>query len=324
VKRKLLSTLTTATVVAVMLPAAAASAAPTADDPLPIAAAAVGQTEPDGTVSPMIIGGVPATQVYKGVASMQYLRNGNPDWHTCGVVLWTPTFASTNAHCVTNADATSKDPSIYKLRFNTINRKEGGVLTGARSLTIYPTWAWGTNPPGTVQGDMAMIELTTPVLGLPTVLPPVSGPWKVRPGKPARIIGWGFTRMPWDEVETPTMLSQLDTYIVEPKHCAVAAIDAGEVCVMDPDNPAASACYGDSSSPVMTRGPKRNTWLAIGTASRETSTDCTGAVVYTNLSYYRDWALQVITGRYKAPKTPEQPPTGSRPAYRWAGCGTAC
>ena len=85
-KSKLLSALTAVTVAAMLTSATAASAAPTADDPLPVAAIAAtagDPTEPDGTVSPMIIGGSPASQRYPGLGSLQYVRGDDPHWHTC-------------------------------------------------------------------------------------------------------------------------------------------------------------------------------------------------------------------------------------------------
>ncbi|GAA4462621.1 S1 family peptidase [Phytohabitans houttuyneae] len=314
-----------AAVAAVLLSGTAASAASAVDDPPPIAPAAVTaageQPEPDGTMSPMIIGGRPASQRYPGLGSLQYVRGDDPHWHTCAVNLWDPWHAITNAHCVTNfPDASTKDPSIYTIRFNSSDRLAGGVLTGVKKIAAYPTWAWGADPT-VVQGDIAVLWLTKPVWTVPAALPPVLAPWPVRQWA-ARIVGWGFTAQPFAGA-TPQHLAEADTQIVDPTHCAAAAIDANEVCVLNVANPTISACYGDSGGPVMTPTRLRHTWLLIGTASRATSSDCTGAAVYTSVNAYRDWINQTIAGTYTTPK-PKRPGLNRPPVYRWAGCPTTC
>ncbi|MFC0532087.1 S1 family peptidase [Phytohabitans kaempferiae] len=316
---KLLRGLTAVTVAAMLLPATAAGAAPTADDPRPAAAAAVG--EPDGTVSPMIIGGRPASQVYKGLGSLQYVRGDDPHWHTCSVNLWDAWHAVTNAHCVTTyPQGTPYDPARYTIRFNSTDRLNGGITTGVKKIAVHPVWAWGVDPT-VIQGDIAVLWLTKPVWTVPTALPPVLGPWPVRQG-PARIAGWGFTAPPF-EGATPQHLTETDLNIVDPSHCAAANIDAYEVCVLH-DDPTISPCYGDSGGPVMTPGRLRNTWHLIGTASRETSPDCSGAAVYTSVVAFRGWINATIADRYVKPKPKRPTPSGPRTAYRWAGCGTAC
>jgi len=223
---------------------------------------------------------------------------------------------------VTNyPDASAKDPSIYTIRFNSNDRLAGGVTTGVAKLAVYPTWAWGVDPT-VVQGDMAVLWLTKPVWTVPAALPPVLTPWPVRQG-PARIVGWGFTAPPFAGA-TPQHLTETDLKIVDPSHCAAAVIDANEVCVLNTGDPRVSPCYGDSGGPVMTPTRARHTWLLIGTASRETSPDCSGAAVYTSVVAYRDWINTTIRGTYVKPKPKRPTPSGPPPAYRWAGCGTAC
>jgi len=166
-----------------------------------------------------------------------------------------------------------------------------------------------------------VLWLTRPVRSVPAALPPVLAPWPVRQGS-ARIVGWGFTSQPF-EGAVPQHLAEADTQIVDPSHCAAAVIDANEVCVLNVANPTVSACYGDSGGPVMTPTRLRKTWYLIGTASRETSSDCSGATVYTSTAAYRGWINQTIAGSYTTPK-PKRPSPHRPPPYRWAGCGTTC
>jgi secreted trypsin-like serine protease len=190
---------------------------------------------------------------------------------------------------------------------------------------VYPTWDWGAGTD--LQGDIAVLWLTKPVYTIPNIMTPMAGLKRVPMGQ-ARIAGWGWTSYPWDQPDSPRYLSELDTQIVDPSHCAAVAIDAGEVCVADLNNPDGAACFGDSGGPVMVRVPHlRSYWYLIGTASRETATPCAGPVVYTSVLFFRDWINRTINGTYKAPKPtrPTQPANPAKlPGYRWAGCGTAC
>jgi secreted trypsin-like serine protease len=289
--------------------------------------------DPDGPVTPMIVGGQPASQVYRGVGSLQYQNKDNPNFHECEVNLWVPPevaaragtrpvlarHAVTNAHCVTEyPTATLEDPRSFHMRFNSNDRLAGGIETGAWKSAVYDTWSWGANPKGTVQGDIAVLWLTKPVYTILSILPPYA--LKRVPMGPARILGWGYTAYPWDQPDSPRKLSELDTAIVDPSHCAAAAIDAGEVCVADLNHPDRAACFGDSGGPVMVKVPHtRSSWYLIGTASRETAVACAGPVVYTSILYYRDWINQTINGTYKPlgvslPTDPIKPP-----GYHWAG-----
>jgi secreted trypsin-like serine protease len=283
------------------------------------ATAATGDPQPDDTMTPMIIGGRPASQVYQGLGSLQYQRGDDPSWHTCAVNLWTPWHALTNAHCVTSRpDGVPYDPARYKIRFSSTDRLAGGVVTGVNKIAVYPTWDWGNPNSGDREGDVAVLWLTKPVWGTPTALPPVLSPWQVRQG-PARIVGWGIPSLT-HQGAAPQHLAEADTQIVDASHCATAGIDPYEVCVLNQADPQVSACYGDSGGPVMTPAPIRGRWLLIGTASRETSADCTGATVYTSVVAYRDWINQTIAGNYTKPKPKRPTVSGSLPAYRWARC----
>ncbi|WP_157241057.1 S1 family peptidase [Catenuloplanes japonicus] len=304
-------------VAAAMLLAGPATAA------VPAAAAGTGPAVAEELVTPLIVGGRPASQVYRGLGSLQYARGTDPDWHTCAVNLWTPWHAVTNAHCVTSyPDGLPKDPAIYKVQWSAADRLAGRPVTGVTRIVVHELWDWGA--PGGDQGDIAVLWLDRPVVQVPSALPPSVLTPPAMAGRPARIAGWGYTSMPPATPAAPRYLSEADMRIVDPAACAAAGIDAGEICVADPGQPGAAACFGDSGGPVMTPTLIGATaWTLAGTASRETSPDCTGPTVYTSTAHYRPWITGTITGRTTpAPYTAGL--AGVLPGYRWAGCGTSC
>ena len=273
---------------------------------------------------PMVVGGRPATQVYRGVGSLQVQRGTDPSFHTCGVTLWSPWHAIINAHCVTTLDGLPKDPLRYKIQWNAIDRLAGSPVTGVTKIVAHEDWDWLTQD-GDLQADIAVLWLASPVYSVPSALPPTARSLPPTVGQQARIVGWGYTSSPPADVTAPRYMSEADLNIVDPAECAAADIDAGEVCVADLARPGVAACNGDSGGPVMTRSTiSKTTWRLIGTASRETEAGCTGPVVYTSAVFYRNWINETIAGQHAGVKRSERTSAAGLPAYRWMGCGTTC
>ncbi|MDR7277697.1 S1 family peptidase [Catenuloplanes atrovinosus] len=298
---------TAAMAAAVLLLGPAATAPASAEDP-----------------QPLIVGGRPATQVYRGVGSLQVQRGTDPSFHTCAVTLWTPRHAITNAHCVTTTDGLPKDPARYTIQWDAIDRLAGDPVTGVTKIVAHQDWDWLT-PGGGLHGDIAVLWLNTPVWSVPSALPPVGHSPAPPAGQQARIVGWGYTSSPPADPTAPRYMSEADLRIVDPAACTAADIDAGEVCVADPARPGVAACNGDSGGPVMTPTKTSKTiWHLAGTASRETAAGCTGPVVYTSAVYYRTWINDTIAGRGAAVPRPGRTLAPGSSAYRWMGCGITC
>lgn len=297
------------------LVAAAAVALAVAGGAGTAAAAISSSPEPSGTASPYVVGGHAPSQAYPAMASLQLDWRGDPNWHSCGATLVSRRYVVTNAHCVTNPDGTGKDPHLYHLRIGSADRTSGGVVAGVTAVLPHADWAWGARP-GPV-ADIALLRLDTYVQLQQIEVAPHLAPW---PGSTTRLLGWGVTE-PAGEGPLPTGLQEIDTRVVAPAQCAAAGITAGEICVGNPHG-TDGACYGDSGGPALQRVDSRR-WSLVGGASRETTRACgTGPVVYTDITFYRNWMFEVMRTGTVPPGTPAVagagPLVGARTA-RWAG-----
>lgn len=270
-----------------------------------------------GDVSPMIVGGTPAPVAYAGVGSIQLDKNGFPDWHSCGSVLIAPRFEITAAHCLSRmpsgppqradksrntaqdaflrestagtgpqAQTDPHDPKAYTIRNGSTNRFTGGTTRGVRSISLHPSWKWGTPDKDGRIGDIALIELARPV-------------WTVQPaqldlpdaGRPVREIGWGMTNpdpASWG-APAPAQLRQVDVPIVKRGECDAVGIGRAEICLGNtPDG--GGACTGDSGGSAIQRSGRD--WVVVGLASRGVTQRCGTPNVYTEVAPYVPWIIR--------------------------------
>ncbi|MGI5213381.1 S1 family peptidase [Plantactinospora sp. CA-290183] len=247
--------------------------------------------------TPMVVGGYDATELYPGMASLQFIAhptNGQPSWHTCGGFLTgVPGVAAgwvvVAAHCVTVMDSRIlRDPANWQVRIGTNLRSAGGTLARVTQVVLHPEWDWFAS--GDV-GDIAMLRLDRPVPHAPYLPLPVVD----RDGK-VRLLGWG-TR---DMIDLPEVLQEGDTTLAAAELCAAAAITDDELCVDNRNGVAATP--GDSGGPALQRIGSR--WVAVGIASRLTVGLPLGAgrAVYTSVAHYAAWMWWVMaTGRAEMP-----------------------
>ncbi|SDK95303.1 Trypsin [Lentzea albidocapillata subsp. violacea] len=231
------------------------------------AAAATAAPAPtaDGDVSPMIVGGTNATQVYSWMVSLQSTSGS----HFCGGTLIKANWVVTAKHCVQGRSASS-----VRTRIGTTNRTSGGTVTGASRIINHPS------------ADLALVQLNTSVSQAPAAVSATSGPV----GTATRIIGWGQTCPTRGCGGAPITLQELNTSIVTDSRCSGIRA-ASEICTNNTGGNK-GACYGDSGGPQVKSVSGR--WELIGATSRSGggATCATAPSIYVDVPYYRSWIRQ--------------------------------
>jgi len=235
------------------------------------AAAATAAPAPtaDGDVSPMIVGGGNASQVYPFMVSLQSTSGS----HFCGASLVKANWVVTAKHCVQGSSASS-----IRTRIGTTNRTSGGTTTGASRIITHPS------------ADLALVQLNTSVSQAPIAISTASGPV----GTATRIIGWGQTCPVRGACGAPVTLQELNTSIVSDSRCSGISA-ASEICTNNTDGNK-GACYGDSGGPQVKSVGGR--WELIGATSRSGGgANCAQAPsIYVDVAYYRSWVSSNVGG----------------------------
>jgi secreted trypsin-like serine protease len=212
-------------------------------------------------------------------------KDGDPNHLTCGGSLIARDWIETNAHCVTNADASAKAPSLYHVRVGSNDRTTGGTVANITRIEVFPTWDWlADDGVDNYVGDIALLRLdrsiSSGVITIADQTPP--------PGTPIRALGWG--RMNADgSGNLPTQLQQLDTSVLDTATCGEGT-GAGELCVDTPGS--TGTCNGDSGSSAIEK--VQNRWVLVGSNSRGTDVCGDGPDVFTDVTRYRSWIRGVI------------------------------
>ncbi|RKN51360.1 snapalysin family zinc-dependent metalloprotease [Micromonospora endolithica] len=222
-------------------------------------ATVTGTYEWDDEVTPLVVGGRPATENYPWLV----YTSG------CTGTLIKANWVVTARHCST--------PS--SVRVGSVNRTSGGTVARVSRSVSHPTI------------DVKLLQLSTSVGYAPAPIPTTSG----AVGTATRIIGWGLTCPYRGCGSAPTTAHELDTSIVSDSRCS--GINATyEICTNNTGGNS-GACYGDSGGPQVRR--INGVWNLIGATSRagnNNSTCATGPSIYGDLPSIRSWINTQVGG----------------------------
>jgi secreted trypsin-like serine protease len=225
-------------------------------------AASAAPDQPDGEITPFVVGGRNATQVYSFMVSLQRTSGS----HFCGGSLIKANWVVTAKHCVSG-----QSPSSVRARIGTTNRTSGGTVASAAQIITHPS------------ADLALVRLSTSVSQTPIKIATTSGPV----GTQSRIIGWGQTCPSPGGCGAPVTLQELDTSIVSDSQCSGIRA-ASEICTNNTGGNK-GACYGDSGGPEIKS--VSGAWQLIGATSRSGggSICATRPSIYVDVPYFRSW-----------------------------------
>lgn len=213
----------------------------------------------DGTVTPLVVGGRPATENY---SFMVYVAG-------CTGSLIKSNWAVTAKHCST--------PS--SVRVGSVDRTSGGTVVRVLRAVNHPSV------------DVKLLQLASSVSHAPAPIPTTAG----AVGTATRIIGWGQTCPRRGCGSAPAVAHELDTSIVSDSRC-FGINGPYEICTNN-TNGNSGACYGDSGGPQVRQIGGR--WHLIGATSRSgngSSTCATGPSIYGDLTAIRSWINTQVGG----------------------------
>ena len=236
-------------------------------------------------VGTLIVGGTKVTNVnsYPWITSLQ---RGS---HYCGGALIHPKWVLTAAHCGPGT------PSL--IRMKTLKHKSGGVTATAKRMITHPAY-----DPETMENDIALIELNSPVNNVPLVQIATSDLYNGA-GELLKVIGWGTQSSGASNL--PKDLMQVQVPVVSNTACGSSYSDEtigdGMLCAGYPQG-RKDSCQGDSGGPLFKElGGGANVLTGVVSwAYGCASSSYPG--VYTRVNSYISW-LQGIDAEIGVPPT---------------------
>lgn len=243
-----------------------------------------------------VIGGTDASA---GEWPWQAKLETRKDGFICGGSLIAPTWVMTAAHCISETD-----PSMYTVTLGDLNREKPEDTEqkfSARRVVPHPEY----NSPVPVNNDIALIELTRPVVRTSFVntvcLPSESE--VVSTGTKCFVSGWGQMNHPG---AAAINLQQAGTPVVSNRVCQAKssksgidpqmAITSAMLCAGDAGKTVISPCFGDSGGPFVCQDYVGR-WVQQGIVSWG-SANCSSKThfsVFTRVSVFRNWIDQVLS-----------------------------
>ncbi|CAF1119745.1 unnamed protein product [Rotaria sordida] len=202
----------------------------------------------------------------------------------CGASILNTRWLITAAHCVNGTH-----PRSLLAEFGMHDRyriEPSRVARTIKQIVVYPSYSGKSTR---WMHDIALLQLSEPLVFNSFIrsicLPSVND--VVKHGERTLITGWGSTR----GTESFRYLREVEVVIQSNDQCGLKAITwETSLCAGLCENSTCDACQGDSGGPMILL--RNDRWHLVGLISWGFS--CAGLGVYTKISYYSEWILQII------------------------------